>query len=403
MRRGTRLVFGAMTGTSADGVDVAAVRVRGKGVRVRGELLSLHSSPLGSLAERIRRAQQQTPMTTGEFAALARDIAIAHLAPMREAAARHGQPDLIVAHGQTLFHAPPLSLQLIDPFLIAQEFGCSVLCGLRGADLAAGGEGAPITPLADWMLFRSRSSTRAVVNLGGFINATLIPPRQRDDSTWISGVRGFDVCLCNQLLDHLARTRAHCAFDKGGALALRGRADATKARAAADRLDAQRTQGRSLGTADELARTMGDALATLAPEDAIATAIEAIARALTHALDAAWPRTSRTRGAKLLLAGGGAHNLALVAAITRTTGLATTTTAEFGVDIGAREALAMALLGAAASDGADITLPAVTRRGDLHCAHGTSVRQRAIFTRTSHSDPSLPTTLCETRSLTNPE
>src|SRR6185436_14618647 len=117
--------------------------------------------------------------------------------------------DLIAAHGQTVFHAPPLSWQMLNPWPLVRDLQTSVVFDLRGADLAHGGQGAPITPLADWVLFRSNSRTRAVVNLGGFCNLTLLPPGRPDM------VRGFDVCACNQLLDHIARGILQRPFDEG--------------------------------------------------------------------------------------------------------------------------------------------------------------------------------------------
>src|SRR5690606_34298498 len=94
-----------------------------------------------------------------------------------------GAPDLVAVHGQTVHHEPPVSWQLVNPWPIAQYADCPVVTDLRGADLAAGGQGAPITPIADWLLFRDRREgaggrqTRVVVNLGGFCNITLLPGR----------------------------------------------------------------------------------------------------------------------------------------------------------------------------------------------------------------------------------
>ena len=377
------MVLGAMTGTSADGVDVAAVRVRGRGLRVRGELVDMASASLRDLAQRVRSAQRQVAMSAGDFARLSRDLALAHCTPMLELAARHGTPDLVVVHGQTLFHEPPVSLQLIDPFPMAQALGCPVLCGLRGADLAAGGEGAPITPLSDWMMFRSRTTARAIVNLGGFVNATLLPPNPGTDEAWIAAVRGCDICLCNQWLDHIARTRAGIDFDDGGRLATTGRADQALADSLSTRLNQQRASGRSLGTAHEWAKELADALAALSPEDALATAVCVIARTVSAALDETWPRQDRPSRTQLLLAGGGARNSALTTAIAKASRMRTTTTESFGIGVECREAFAMALLGAAAADGADTTLPSVTGREGLQCGSGLLVVPRLTFTKAS--------------------
>ena len=132
-----------MTGTSLDGLDAALAEVRGTGLDAAARLLGLVRRPLGSLAAR--------------FAS--------------------GAIDLVAAHGQTICHAHRrgLTLQLLDPWPIARRLRVPVVHDLRRADLAAGGEGAPITPLADWVLFRSTGEDRTVVNLGGIANLTLLP------------------------------------------------------------------------------------------------------------------------------------------------------------------------------------------------------------------------------------
>ena len=365
-----------MTGTSIDAVDAAAVRIRGRGLGARGECLGVSSAPLGDLRGRLRGAQRQEPMSAGEFARLAHDIALAHLPPLRDLVRRHGTPDLVVVHGQTLFHAPPISLQLIDPSVVAHDLGVSVASGLRAADLAAGGQGAPITPLADWMMFRSRSASRFVVNLGGFANATLVPSCRPGATReeWIDTIRGFDVCLCNQLLDHIARTRAGMAFDDGGAMAVSGTADAQVTDGLAAELDRQRRARRSLGTRDELVESLSQFAQHLSPRDALASAVSAIGGTIACALDELLPPATRGRGFRVLLAGGGARNAALARSIALACQAPATPTDSLGVPIEARESMAMALLGAAAIDGAPITLAQVTGRGALRCADAALIK-----------------------------
>src|SRR5690606_34564910 len=100
----------------------------------------------------------------------------------------------------------------------------TVISDLRQRDLAQGGQGAPITPLADWILFKDAGASRAIVNLGGFCNATILPAAQDTDCarTSLDAVRGFDICPCNQLLDWIARNRLGAAFDQRGDAAMRG-------------------------------------------------------------------------------------------------------------------------------------------------------------------------------------
>jgi len=387
--RGPRLIFGAMTGTSIDAVDAAAVHVVGRGLRARAVLLGTATASLGALSGRLRAAQRQEPTTAADFANLARELALAHLPALRELEAKHGSPTLIVVHGQTLFHAPPTSLQWINPTPLLTELGCDVLFDLRARDLALGGQGAPITPLADWMLFRSPRCARMIVNLGGFVNATRLPPAppgsgSARETAWIEGVRGFDVCLCNQLLDHLARTRIGEAFDRNGERASRGTTSVAVQRELEAVLTAQARSGRSLGTADEVVAKAALILRELPSEDALATAASAIGTALGRTINGDSPPRVQER-TEVFAAGGGVHHKPLMEAIERAIGRPIRTTQMLGIGPEARESTAMAVLGALAMDGVPITLPAVTGRRHGPGQDGILLRGTSqAFTQSSH-------------------
>jgi 1,6-anhydro-N-acetylmuramate kinase len=163
-------------------------------------------------------------------------------------AARRRAADLVAVHGQTVFHAPPVSWQLLSAAPIAHALRVPVVFDLRAADLACGGQGAPITPIADFVLFRDEEENRAVVNLGGFCNVTLL---ERGSSLELSRVRARDVCACNQVLDAVARACLGRAFDEGGSRAASGRVDAGSY-ASCSRSSRHSRARRSLGTGDEL-------------------------------------------------------------------------------------------------------------------------------------------------------
>lgn len=352
----TRLVLGAMTGTSIDGIDLAIVRVRGTGLAMRAEPVAFRSASLGGLEPRLRAAADQVPMTAGDFAELARDLGLLHAREARALLAEAGidRIHLAALHGQTVFHRPPCSWQLLNAHPVSAELGCDVVFDLRGHDLAAGGEGAPLTPLADWVLFRT-GHPRAVVNLGGFANATLLPA---DDgapaATRVAQIRGADLCACNQLLDRASRTVLGRDFDAGGEAAARGTANA-QAVAELDAMLSPPTDGRSLGTGDELGEWVERAARRLAPNDLLATA----ARAIGHAIGA----RLRHGGARdVVVAGGGARHAPLRAAITDSAGCPVRTSDDLGIPVGSRECVGWAVLGALAQDGTEIALPAVTRR-----------------------------------------
>lgn len=368
-----RMVVGCMSGTSADGIDAAAVRIAGHGLDARHETVAFASVPYGSHAEPVRALQRGAAMTAGEIASLSRDLGLLHAELVRGMVPQAGQPDLVVMHGQTIHHAPPVSWQLASPAVVAAALDCDVISDLRAADLAECGQGAPITPLADWLLMRDRSAsprTRAIINLGGFCNATILPAGAPPAST-----AGFDVCLCNQLLDHACMSRTGQPFDAEGARALRGTSDsAISARIARD-LASQHAEGRSLGSAHERL-SLADLVAGLAPDDALTTVAEAVAHAIAQVVGAHAAK-------EWFVAGGGARNAALMRALGRHAaahGAAMGITDSIGVATQAREAVAMAALGAAARDGIAITLDGVTGRRSRRVIDGTLTRSHRIFT-----------------------
>jgi len=360
-----RVIHGCMSGTSCDGIDVAAVAIEGHGWSMRPHFLAGTSLPyddaMQGLAARVRSALRQEPMTAGHLAQLGHDLAHAHVQVLRALARTAAAPVAIAMHGQTLYHAPPVSLQLCAPWPVAEALGVPVLHDLRGADLAAGGQGAPLTPTSDFIMYAGAAPT-AVVNLGGFANATVLPPRGVDPSA----VRGFDICLCNQLLDELARTRLGQPCDWDGRAANSGKVDSAAKEDLMKFLSAQAGSGRSLGTADESVATASSMLAHLAPSDACATAVSAIAHTIVATL-----RDHSVR--HLALAGGGVLNLALEGALREgLPGGPPPTAAEWPAAY--REAAAMAILGALALDGVAPGLPAVTGRRNLAGCCSTTIR-----------------------------
>jgi 1,6-anhydro-N-acetylmuramate kinase len=355
----TRFVLGAMTGTSLDGIDVAAAEIRGTGLQMRARLIRHDHADLGTLAGDLRRAAGQEPMTAETFAGLS--LALGERYAEGVAAAAGDRPDLIAVHGQTIIHRPPVSWQLINPAPVAARFHCPVVSDLRQADLAAGGQGAPITPAADWVLFGDQGTRRAVVNLGGFCNVSVLG---EDGDEPLAGVRGFDVCACNQVLDAAARRGLDTPYDDGGGAALAGEAQDDAVAELVEILVRQRTSGRSLGSGDEAGSWVAAYGGRLLPEDLAASAVDAIARCIGEAVSA-------HDVDEIVIAGGGARNEALVGALGRHAGLPLRTSDELGVPVQAREAMAMAVLGTLCADGVPITLPQVTGRAEAAPLAGT--------------------------------
>ncbi len=353
-----------MTGTSIDALDAALVRVTGVGPAMSARFLRAVSVPLNDgadpLAPRLRALAEQRAIAARDIAALARDFALLHVSAIRQLLAQAGDapPDLIAVHGQTVFHAPPLSWQLMHPAPIAHALRVPVVFDLRAADLAAGGQGAPITPIADFILFRSAAEPRTIVNLGGFCNITVLPAVAEGggaESAALDHITGADVCPCNHLLDAVARRCLNSPYDPDGRHAAAGRADSAALDDLAQRLAHIARSGRSLGTGDELTAWIDGHAPRLAGSDLSATACAAIARTIVAA-------AAPAPGTRLVLAGGSTRNLALVGAIRAAHAAGQVCLSdELGTPGAYREAAAMAVLGALCQDRVPITLARVTR------------------------------------------
>lgn len=349
-----RLAIGCMTGTSLDALDVALVAIDGRGLSMSAHLLHAHSAPLAELAPRLRALAEQHPTTAGEIARLSRDFALFHARTIREllAKAAHADVDLICVHGQTVFHAPPLSWQLFNAPVLAHELQTPVVFDLRAADLAAGGEGAPITPLADWVLFRDPNENRLIVNLGGFCNVTFLRPRPTPEES-IRLIEGRDLFPCNQILDLIARKYLGADFDADGRHASSGNAVPSAADALSSLLLRIAGSGRSLGTGDELASWVEEYGKRLSGPDLAATACRAIGSTIPSAA-ARHPRV------RIVLAGGSVRNAALVSAIRNNHNGPVSISDELSIPASHREAACFAVLGALCQDQIPITVPSVT-------------------------------------------
>ena len=350
-----RLVVGCMTGTSIDGLDLALVRVSGYGLDARHKVMKCLSKPLGDLANRLRLMAQGNAVTAKEIVVVSNDIANLHLEAIKELV-RTERIELIAVHGQTLYHAPPLSLQIINPMIIAADLKVPVVSDLRSADLAHGGQGAPITPVADFLLFRSLDEARCVINLGGFCSLTLIPKctaRTADGfSLDLKQVKGGDVCVCNQVLDTLARVLYNYPMDRDGACALNGKVLREPFIELEQYLRAQSELHRSLGTGDELVKNwLSKFINKYKRDDLLCSACAAIASTVAF----------KSKDAdRIILAGGGVKNRCLVNEIISHSDVPVELSDQYGIDTAYREAVAMATLGALCKDRVPITLPQIT-------------------------------------------
>jgi len=223
---GEAVVAGVLSGTSADGIDVALVRFEptGSGALGRPRLLAFRTVPFErALASRLRAVLDGEPTDLAAAALLHRDLGRAFgAAAAGVARGAELELGLLGSHGQTVYHhdgvepSGPATLQLGDGDFAAQAAGCAAASDFRQRDVALGGEGAPLSALADDALFPARPRPLWILNLGGFANLTLLPAPGEP-------LLSFDVGPCGSLLDGLARRLLGSAYDRGGACAAQGR------------------------------------------------------------------------------------------------------------------------------------------------------------------------------------
>ncbi len=354
------VVAGVLSGTSADGIDVVLARIRCES----GSLLQ--PEPLAFFVEtfpenvraRVRAVLDEKIPGPRECALLSRDLGLAFGRVTRECARRAGLVlDLVGSHGQTVWHhdgrepSGAATLQLGDGDFVAEESGCAVASDFRQADIAAGGEGAPLSALADGLIFASAPRPCAILNLGGMANLSVLG---RGDE-----LLAFDTGPAGSLLDGLARRLFDEPFDRGGARALAGRPEERWVRARLDHPFLARPPPKSTGRETFGELFVGEVVESargMRREDLMASAADFVAASVALALERFVPHAID----RLLVAGGGVENRAVLAALERRARCAVATSAEVGIDPKAREALVFAVLGARCALGIPSTHPGAT-------------------------------------------
>ena len=223
-----RLIIGLMSGTSHDGVDAALVSIKGNGIRTRVNLLHyLHYPYPAAIKKKIERAFEGC---TEDICRLNFDLgeifARTALECIGESEIPKDDLDIIASHGQTIHHIPPRegtsgsTLQVGEADVIAERTGIVTISDFRKRDMAVGGQGAPLVPYADFLLFREEGKTRASQNIGGIANVTLVTEEAEN-------VKAFDTGPGNALLDEAVKilSAGEKDFDMDGAWAQTGDID----------------------------------------------------------------------------------------------------------------------------------------------------------------------------------
>lgn len=370
------VVVGLMSGTSLDGIDAAVARIAGTGEDLDIELLGFDTTPYPDEV-RSRLLANSSPASSSVLDISQLNVRLAH--EYRRAVDRVVEAcglstrdvDLVGSHGQTLHHVPdPIpcagtktasTLQVGDPSVLANLLNVPVVGDFRLADMALGGQGAPLVPYFDYVYFRDENETRGLLNLGGIANVTVIPAgASRDD------IFAFDTGPANMVVDSLSRILFDEPFDHGGRRAEKGRFDdALMAELLGDPYfthEPPKSTGRErfgLPYAERLVMRCSELMDDPRPEDIMATGTMLTVLSIYQA----YARFIRERHELdvLVVSGGGFHNAFLMDRLKNTFApIPVRNVAAYGLDADAKEALCFAVLAHEAVQGTPTSLPSVT-------------------------------------------
>ena len=388
-------VAGLMSGTSADGVSVAIIDIHDQQVRVRAFDTFPYSPTLRKeILALCRPETARLDQICHYNHVLGEVFADAVIKLCERTGIALGSLDLIGSHGQTIYHYPKggrfggralgSTLQIGEPSRIAQRTGITTVADFRPRDMAAGGEGAPLVPYADALLFHDERLCRTVQNIGGIANLTFLPPREemgtfpifrRRPSIEVKarGRRGmspflevlaFDTGPGNMVIDGMMRliTKGKRQYDREGATAAKGEVHEGLLKEMLRHPFFRRRPPKTTGReqfGQQYCEWLYDKARRerLLPEDMVATATAFTAASIALAYRKFLPRLPD----EMILCGGGAHNTTLVRMLQqRLAGVTIRAMDEFGISVDAKEAVSFALLAYAAIRGYANNIPAAT-------------------------------------------
>ena len=377
-QKNKRLAVGLMSGTSVDGIDAALVELSGSGDALSVKLLAFKNTPYPpAVREKIFELFKPERATVDKLGymnfLLGEYFALAALAVIKEAGAEAKDVDFIASHGQTIWHSPeadasdgfPIryTVQIGEGAVIAERSGIPVVSDFRVADMAAGGQGAPLVPFTEYLLYRRANETILLQNIGGIGNMTVLPA-----GAGPGDVYAFDTGPGNMIIDAViaAATNGAEHYDKGGAAAARGKVcsgllDELR-KDAYYTASLPKTTGRER-FGEQYAELLLDygAKHGLSFDDLAATATELTAWSIADAYERYV--LPYGRASELIVGGGGSYNDTLMAALARRFGpfgVRVLTQEGLGMSSDAKEAIAFAVLGDRFMAGLPNTLPSVT-------------------------------------------
>jgi anhydro-N-acetylmuramic acid kinase len=351
------IVAGVMSGTSADGINVAIVRLLGRGATVRFSLLAEGQFEYPTAIRKAVLAAMNAP--AAKVADLSRlDFLLGEMyaRAVLTTKKRHGiaKLNLIGCHGQTIYHQGEASSflgtqiactwQTGEGSIVAQRTGTPVVSDFRIADMAAGGQGAPLVPMLDYVVYRHRTRGRILQNIGGIGNLTAIPAGAK-----FSDLRAFDTGPGNMVIDACMERLYDQRYDKGGRIGALGRpmdnVISELLRASYFRMKPPKSAGREEFGAEFVQRFLKKC-GRARKEDVIATATAFTAQSIAQQVKMFVTNKSGGRYKDFVVAGGGSKNPTLLRMLAAELGPSLTVrdSAEFGVPAESKEAIAFALL-----------------------------------------------------------
>jgi anhydro-N-acetylmuramic acid kinase len=375
--RPTHRVIGLMSGTSADGVDAALCELSGEG---RGgltvKLVAEHTEPYPDFVrEKVLRASDPRGGTAAEicelhyllgevFAASANQL-------MQTAGVQPADVDLIGSHGQTISHIPPrtegsvyqlgATLQLGEAAVIAERTGINVISNFRARDIAAGGQGAPLVPFVDYLMFSSDAVSRVALNIGGISNVTWLPAGGKSNDTL-----AYDSGPGNMIIDAMVQymTQGNESYDRDGDIAASGTIHRAMLTEMMRHPYVKRVPPKSTGREEfgfDYAMKMfdfGNKLGAM-PRDIVATATEFTALTIAESIK----QFVQPRGTidEIIVSGGGALNPVLMDLLNRELPkIKIETSDKFGLPLKAKESIAFAILARESALGRPSNMPTAT-------------------------------------------
>lgn len=353
-----RLIIGLMSGTSGDGIDAALVEISGFAESTKVRRVDFDSTPYSAeIRERILSVADGTPISAAEFCRLKALIGIIHgeacLNLCRRAGISPSQVDMIGFHGQTVWHIPKAedyfgrhfasTLQIGEEAEIAEMVGCPVVGDFRVRDIACGGQGAPLVPYTEYLLYRSNEHCVALQNIGGIGNVTVMPAGCSLDQ-----LTAFDTGPGNMVIDSLVRrmTGDKMHYDKDGLIALSAEYSpellAWMLQDPYLKVKPPKTTGREVYGSAYIDAVMERASALgVTMEGAVATATRFTAECIARGLRDHAPQMPD----RLIVCGGGAHNPAILKALAELLpGCEVIPGDDLGIPADEKEAVAFAIL-----------------------------------------------------------